>query len=372
MRKCHICGGDHPVGIGGSSMGRILGLVPGTNALDVYHSMTRPYVDGPRTVDMFRGHELEPKIAEWYWKRTGRRGRRFSGTATHPDYPAFQCHLDLDIFSDEARPEGMRGPGVGEMKAPRSKTIQRIIDFGLRDSEIIQAQTYCAVSRRSWAGYAIGSTEHDGVYDEETDTAVLALDVLADERLGEFLLRTGQRFFDEHVVPRIPPDPAEWRALWYEGEHGEPFHPTSGELVVIEDEPDSPDHVHRMVALADKVIQVKRIRKQADEQYSETTDQLRVLVKKHAGSDRIKIPGIGKFTVVRNAGRRTISASAIEGHRPIDRDALWKWMRENTHDEFALDQDEALEAFLAELELDLATFYRQGEPFEYLLPTEET
>ena len=84
------------------------------------------------------------------------------------------------------------------------------------------------------------------------------------------------------------------------------------------------------------------------------------------------MPGVAKLTIVRNAGRESFSRRALEAHRPIDRDKLFAWMRENGPDGFARGEDNALERWLADLELDLDAFKRQGSPYSYLLPTSHT
>ena len=92
MTDCRICGTTHPRGLGATAMPRILGLVPKTNALDVYHWYTRPSPEGwweDETIDQKRGHILEPLAAAEYRHQADREVEKSEGPTTHPDYPAF-------------------------------------------------------------------------------------------------------------------------------------------------------------------------------------------------------------------------------------------------------------------------------------------
>lgn len=364
MRECRICGREHRRGLGGTTMAMILGLVEwsGTryNALDAYHRMTREMHDEEiESIDKFRGHHMEPDIAEWYFEESGRRGRAWpGGYCEHPDYPAFIGHPDFEIFSDDSVPnEAIRGPGILEVKAPRTRTFTRVYEHGLRQSEVVQLQTYLAITRRSWGAFAFGNLEHEA-------GPMLPVVIESNPDLAEFILEVGQRFWDTHVVPRVPPeDPAEWQ-LWEDPEMPTVLE-TTGEVRKVEDDPE-------LAEMARGVVEAKALKKEGEEFYEERKTALQAYIEDRYDTDRILVPGVAKLTIVRNAGRSTFSRSALEGHRPIDRDKLWKWMRENGPDTFARGEDGNLDAWLSEMELDLAEFIRQGRPYSYLLPTEKT
>jgi hypothetical protein len=343
-------------------MAALLGLVPGRNALDVYHSYTRPQPPpGPDNIHTFRGKGMERElIPEWYRRKSGRGARRYSGAATHPKFPAFQCHLDLDIFSDpEHEVEEMRGPGVGEIKAPSAPVIRRIVEEGIREAEVVQLETYCAVVRRAHGSFVLGSYESEHAYDPETDTAVIIVEHVARPKLGAFLLETGQRFWDDHVVPRVPPDPGEW-LLWNDPRAPQVYR-TTGDRLTIEDP--------RAEAMAREVLEARDLKKRGEELYDERLDVFKAWLETHAESDRVLIsPGLGNWTVVRNAGRESLSRDAIVGHRPIDRDKFFHWLSERA-ERLGLDGDpEAIEEVLAGLDLDVGMFVRRGEPYSFLLP----
>lgn len=344
---------DRRLGIGGSDMPTILGLRPGYNALDVYHSKTRPVDEHTQEspgIDIARGNALEDQAREFYWRHTGRRGRNVKRPITHPDYPAFRCHLDFEIFADDAREEELRGPGVGETKCPRAFVLRKIADHGMRRSELVQGLTYAAVARRDWAGFNFFSWEYD-------EGPVLPVDVPADPKLGAFLLEQGQRFFDEHVVPRRPPDPDAWTLLGKDvgADLEEHVRKSSGKLVVIDDATFATD-VARMMEL-------KSLNKRTEIAYGEAVERIQRWIETNCESDRIMVPDVGKVTVVRNEGRVSFSRAALEGHRPIDRDRLYHWLRETGT------PLEMIEDLLRGLELDLGQFERRSEPYSYVLPT---
>lgn len=355
---------DRQSGLGGTDAPAILGLHPGRNALDVYHSKTRPILpedasEDEKSVDIRRGNGLEDQARAEYWKATGRRGRNVRTPTTHPEFPAFRCHLDFEIFSDSDRPERLRGPGVGETKCPRAFVLRKVAENGVRDTELVQGLTYCAVARRDWVGFNLFSWEYDA-------GPVLPVDVVAFPDLGRYILETGQRFWDEHVVPRVPPDPAEWKTLGQRIskeaiEHA--VRTSSGELYVVE-EPSFAEEARRLADL-------KALAKEADASQTAISETLQKWIEENSPSDRIRVPGVGKLTIVRNDGRESFSRKALEGHRPIDRDKLWKWLAEATPTEIDNLNAEGAERLLEELRLDLDGFVRKGEPYSYLLVTPE-
>ena len=359
MKECKICGREHRRGIGGTTMGMILGLVKwgGTryNALDAYHRLTREMHDEEiESIDKFRGHHMEPDIAEWYFEETGRRGRAWpGGWCEHPDYPAFVGHPDFEIFGDEDAPEAVRDSGILEVKAPRSGTFTRVYEQGLRQSEIVQLQTYLAVTRRSWGAFAFGNLEHEA-------GPMLPVVVESDPTLADFILEIGQRFWDSHVATRTPPDPDEWK-LWEDPDMPTVME-TTGEVKKVEDDPELAD-------MAQGVIEAKRLKKEAETMYDERKNALQAYIEDRFDTDRILVPGVAKLTIVRNAGRSTFSRRALEGHRPIDRDKLYNWL---LTEEGGWRTGALAETICDELELDLDEFERQGSPYSYLLPTAKT
>ena len=352
---CHICGEDHPRGIGGTGMARILGLVKKTNALDIFHDLTRPVRDDrdEETIDQHRGHVLEPLAAPAYWKKTGRDGEKSIGTTTHPDFPAFQCHLDYNIFADKKREKAKRGPGVLELKAPRAVKFRRVSDKGLFQSELVQAFTYGAVARLDWVSLAFYNLEDDA-------GPIIFLDQILDPAMSAFLLEAGQRFMDEHVTPRVAPDPDEWELL--AKEDAPKLVDLSGELTVIEDK--------AAVKIGRALLEAKEVHKEAEALFKDRKTDMQAWME-NVGLRRIQIPKVGKFTVVQNQGKKTFSEPSLRLARPLDWDLVRARLLVEASDLPADQQptDEQLDTLLETLALDLSRFQRQGDPHSHVLPT---
>lgn len=352
---CGICGSRHRRGLGGTALPRIFGLVPKTNALDVYHAYTRPpQPDEDReereSIHILRGRTLEPMALPHFWAHTGWSGRAAKGLSEHPDFPAFLGHRDFIIFADdkrlwkgEAAPDWMKGTGVGETKAPSKPIVQKVIDEGLRQSELLQAYTYAAVERRSWACMNYFTLEHEA-------GPTIAIPVELPQDLGQFLLEAGQRFWDEHVVKRVPPDPDEWRLMAREDMPPLPVL-GDGERLAVKD--------HAVVQLAQDALEARDLRKRGNELYDEKVSQLEAALVK-LGCKKFDIEGVGRFSIVQKEGGTSFQRKALRLARPLD----WDLVR--TH---LLAQGMPIaeaDGKLAEMELDLARFERENDPSQYV------
>ena len=343
---CYICGKDHPRGIGATSMPRILGLVPKTNALDIYHKLTRPRPEEDReeTIDTLRGHRLEPDAASDYWRITGRSGAKSPGPTTHPKFPAFQVHLDYKIHADKDREKEKRGTGNLELKAPRSPRFDRILSYGLFQSELIQTWTQTAVARYGFGSLAFYCLEHNR-------GPLYWLDQVLDPKMGKFLLETGQRFWDEHVIPRVAPNPKDWEL--FEKEGAPKLVELGGDLVqVIEEE---------AIRIGEAFVRARDLKKEGEALYEKNAAEMLAFQKK-LGEKRIQLPNGSKFSLVQKAERVSLSVPALRLARPLD----WDLVRELLLLREVSEED--VDELLGEMELDLARFEREGNPSEYVLP----
>lgn len=348
---------DRQRGMGGTDIPGILQLYPKRNALDVYHEKTRPVrEDDQASVDLLRGLSLEEMARDHYWAKTGRRGRNIRGVTTHPDYPAFNCHVDFEIFADSDREkEWTRGTGVGETKCPRAFVLRKVVDHGQRESELVQGLTYCAVSRRSWCGFNYFSLE----WDDGTGSPTLPVDVQADPELGKQLLEIGQRFWDEHVVPRKPPNPADWKPI---GQRVvEEVRESTGDLFTLVDA--------EAIELSREIAEARSLFKRTGTSVEELQDRMLAYVEAESPSDRVVCPEGHKHTIVRLAGRRTLQRDSIALHRAIDRDQMRSYLiGEGGRTE--LETSDQVDALIDSMELDLDRFMRVGEPSKHIRFTE--
>lgn len=342
------------LGIGGSDLPAILGVSQYANALDVYHQKTRPIREEDvedDSIHQLRGSVLEPVALAHYWLKTGRVGRAVKKVTRNPAFPAVAVSLDFEVFTDPSRVD-MEGVGVGEIKCPVSSVYRRVHESGLRDAELVQLQTNIAAARRTWGSFCYFNME-------DKDGPVLALDQRADPAMGEFLLRTGQRFWDEHVVPRVAPDPKAWRLL--EDRDAPKLVDLSGELRVLPDD----DAFARRVAM---MLEAKDTANDAEENYRQMQrDVLATLMENGIG--KAQIPGLARLTVVTKKGAVGFDVDRLRDALPLDRDKVERWLREQTSPAW-LDKDPAaiVGRMLFECQLDLEVFRTEGAPSQYLLP----
>ena len=342
-------------GIGSSDIHRILT----GDAMEVYYEKTRPITDvdvdeGRDKIDLMRGNLLEPIAAALFWKLTGRAGRRERRQFFHPEYPGAMTSADGTQFGNSPNlPAFAQGTGGLEIKAPRAKVVQELIDHGTRESIILQGQHSVAVRRQEWGTLAFCTLEH-------SDGPIVPVDIPADKQLGTFLLEVSARFWIECVVPRVPPAPAEWAQLL---EKAPPIREAGGKVVVLDPGGDRPlTELIRIFILLTK--QRKAIEEQRDRASLELDDALR---EAYPLADKFQAPGVGKIARVVQQ-RSTLQAALLKQAKPIDRDAFVRWMR-ILNESQGLPPECDCERIADELALDVDRFMKQGERFSYLLPT---
>lgn len=323
-------------------------------ALDVYHSKTRKIteedvVEGRDSIHLLRGNLLEPHAADFYWRMTGRQGRRETGQVFHPQYPGAMASPDGTIF-DGARAlddedEIMPGTGYLELKAPGLHVFGNLVDQGTRDSIIYQLQYGVAVRRKEWGSFGFFNLEH-------SRGPLIPVDVIASPEIGQFCLEIVAEFWTEHVEPRIPPDPETWALLL---EKAPPALETSGQVVTVEDE-EAATILRLLVDASETEREAKATKKEAQ---SALDDWMQENV---PDSDRIQVPNVGKATRIRAAGRETLDLDALRDHRPMDRDAFVRFCR----DEAGGFTEEEIEDAADRAALDLDRFMKEGSPYSYV------
>jgi putative phage-type endonuclease len=181
-------------GIGGSDVGAIAGLSPWKTALDVYFDK----VEGSQQVEndaMHWGTVLEAPVADEYARVTGHKIRRVHQVLAHPEHPHILASLDRRIV---AHPDG---PGVLEIKT----ASRRSEDWGEPGTDAIpayyalQCHQYLLVTGHAWADLAVLFL---------TERRFEIYHLTADPEIADWLIELERRFWTEHVVPRIPPEPA--------------------------------------------------------------------------------------------------------------------------------------------------------------------
>lgn len=198
-------------GIGGSDIAAIAGVNPWETALSVYLRKTGELPEKEETEAMYWGRVLEDLIAQEYARRHPEvRVRRINAVLQHPEVPYFLGNIDREI-----RRKG-DPPAILECKTTSAWQGGRWRD-DVPDHVMCQVQWYLGITGYPTAVVAvlIGGNEYR------------EFEITRDDEIIGYLHEIGKRFWEEHVIPRVPPAP-EATDL----ETVEAMHPTSnGETI---------------------------------------------------------------------------------------------------------------------------------------------
>lgn len=180
--------------LGGSDAGAVAGLNDNRSPLAVWLDKTGRGDDFAGNPATFWGNVLEEPVARVYQDTTGHKIRR-RGMIVSKDYPFMCANLDRVIVGDS------RGPGVLEVKTAGAYMREQWGPDGsdqVPDSYLAQVAHYLAVTGYTWARLAVLIGGQDfRVYD-----------IPRDEELIQYLIDVERRFWNDHVLTDIPPDPA--------------------------------------------------------------------------------------------------------------------------------------------------------------------
>lgn len=208
-------------GIGGSAISAIAGVNPWSTPFQAYLEIIGE-LETEENEAMYWGNVLESVVADEYKRRhPEHRVERVNAILQHPDEPVFIGNIDRRILGDK------RGPGVLEVKTTSAWMGGKWRD-DVPDHVTCQAQWYLGVTGYKWATVAvlIGGNQYEEFAVERDDEII------------EYLQTIGRRFWEEHVVPRVPPvveaPDADVLADLYPEDNGEEIElpPTAQELLV--------------------------------------------------------------------------------------------------------------------------------------------
>lgn len=330
----------HPIewhearGLGGSDIGPLMS----DGALEIYNRMTRPIVniDEPLTVDQFRGHALEPLMRSTFTKHTGRTVRRHR-QRSHRKYPWATVNIDGQVLASNGDPTA----GF-EAKAPRQHIYKDILEGGYRIRTALQMQ---------WGSWV---TSYGQLYfmacNLESDPPFTLFDLEADEGLIGEITVVARRFIEEHVEPRIPPDPAMFDML------GSPIRDATRDLAL---EAHYLSDINLEIS-ANDYAEARRIEKEGKEDKAAAAELLRAYMAGHKLEEAIS--GRWKVTHKQGAGRSYLNDKGIRAHRPLDRDAFVRWARGWAEMDRQFTSEAEIESVAQELELDLGRFTATTSP----------
>ena len=174
-------------GIGGSDAAAIAGLSKWKSPVVVYLEKVGQAPDDDLQSDAaYFGTVLEDVVAQEFSRRTGLKVRRCNQMLQHPDYPFMLANVDRLIVGDKAGLE--------------CKTASEYLKGEWEGEEIpaqylLQCQHYMAVTGYNawWIAVLIGGNKF--VYKK----------VDRDEEIIQYLIQLESDFWNNHVVPQVPP-----------------------------------------------------------------------------------------------------------------------------------------------------------------------
>lgn len=203
-------------GLGGSDMGAILGLNPYRTPFQVWQEKTGRAEPFAGNLQTRFGTYAEEFVAREYCERTGRRVRRFNAMMRHPRAPLIG-HIDRLVVPSGAKTASYRSEirtdrGL-EAKTAHALAVSRGNDWGddgtdqIPASYLIQCVAYMALTGcEYWDLAALFGNSDFRIYHLTRDLELEAM-----------VLDEASRWWRDHVVADVPPDPQseiEARQRW--------------------------------------------------------------------------------------------------------------------------------------------------------------
>src|SRR5690606_13419559 len=176
-------------GIGGSEIGAIAGVNPWDTPLSVYLRKVGELPEKEETEAMYWGTVLEEVVAQEYARRHPEaRVRRINAVLQHPDVPYFLANVDREIRIKGAPPM------ILECKTASAWMGGRWRD-DVPDHVMCQVQWYLGIT--GWHTGVVAVLIGGNDYRE--------FEIARDDEIMGYLHQIGKRFWEEHVIPRVPP-----------------------------------------------------------------------------------------------------------------------------------------------------------------------
>lgn len=126
-----------------------------TTALDKWEEKTgrRPGFKGNHHTK--RGTFHEAAVIRLHKQETGCKVENRQAEYVHAKAPWWKGHADGEIPEHPSDPATFQGPGILEVKAPSTRSLDRLRDAGLPNDYIFQAHGLCGLSGYSWMRWAM-------------------------------------------------------------------------------------------------------------------------------------------------------------------------------------------------------------------------
>lgn len=281
-------------GIGGTDAAAIIGEgYDGRGPLDVYIEKTSDAIDEPApgsdlALILERGRELEPNVAARYERETG---RRLVAVA-----PAVHRDFEFLLGSADRAVEGGPDDIVVELKTAAAPAFQRMKLDGLPKRYWIQLQHYMEVYDVDFGSFGVLQPD---------SWKFLRFDVKRDREFGALLVERLVAFWNNHVVPRIPPAPTA-------GAPVENLPAVGGELVRV----DNLDArlALQFYAISDSLKVAKSLAEEASTFEDEVKGRLKLWLESN-GIDVVEGNGL-RIYYKEQAGRATLDKKALVAAHP--------------------------------------------------------
>lgn len=175
-------------GIGGSDAGGICGLNPYASPMSVYHEKVSRDVGDIDNEAMRQGRDLEEYVAKRFMEATGLKVRRSNAMYRSEEHPFMIADVDRLIVGEDA--------GL-ECKTASPYNSDKWKEEEIPPHYVIQCYHYMAVTgRKAW--YIAVVILGQGFKFRKLSW---------DEELVQDLISIEENFWNNHVVPRVMPDP---------------------------------------------------------------------------------------------------------------------------------------------------------------------
>lgn len=326
--------------IGGSDVAAILGLDPYKTRLQVYEEKVGIGEPFEGNIHTRRGTRLEEVAAEEYAAKHGVKLMRINQRIINPRHPFITARIDRKVVGQ---------PKLTEFKCPSLGSFSKMKREGLHEGYIAQMHSY------------LGTTGY-----EEGDWGIFCADLwdLVDfnvERDNKLVVDIEQQlaaFWNNHVVPRIPPPAEDNDYERLEIRKAEGF----AKVFTVED----PALMEALRNLRD----AKKIKAEADLIEIDAKARIHELTKDELGIYRM--PGL-KLNHYPSKGRSSFDKKALAGARPLDRISVGVALTPLLNQPYQLSNAE-IEAIIQQVgkaDLDLSKFEKQGDDFTVMRLTEE-
>lgn len=315
-------------GLGGSDAAAVCGVDPYRTPLDVYRDKTTDGIESIDNLHMKRGRKLEALILREYAELHPEDTLIGAPMTRHPQHSWMLGTPDSLISSPRHTKQGQ---GVVEVKCPAKHSFEKIKLRGIPAHYVLQMQHYLAITGLKWGVFVVFNAD---------SWEMLTIEVEAFSPVDQAkLIHIEERFWNEHVVPCIPPEEAEKDRIVLPKVSG-----------AIKDRADAV-----FAKAAAQYVEAQRVAKESADLQEDAKAMLKQVINSESGV--FEGGGYRVYNTV-VAGRKTLDKKALAASKAIDRVKMAVLMTSG------MDKQDVLNRIAdGEADLDLADFEEQGNDF---------